>query len=134
MLGAEYAQCERYADAAVQLTVALDQAPDLRPARVQLALLWLTLQAPSQCHLVAQPLLDLPKSSEYHQFGVALVALGEGDSTTAIQALLAARGLETDNVALARDMNLLLDALHAKSSAAEVGHQAAISAYAGQRL
>src|SRR6267143_4606472 len=73
----------RYDEAAVQLTLAVDQAPDMLAARVQLALLWLTLQAPSQCELIARPLLELPEDSAYRHFGAGLSALCRGDDAAA---------------------------------------------------
>jgi len=139
LLGAEYAHVGRYAEAAVELTLAVDQAPDLLAARVQLALLWLTLQAPSQTELIAKPLLDLSPDTAYHHFGAGLVALCRGDHAAAVQALRTAQSRPIDNAPLAADMAMLLKALTEQlpaaspSGASDIDHQAAISAYTRQR-
>lgn len=145
LLAAELAHVQRYSEAVVQFTLAVEQAPELLPARVQLALLWLTLQSASQCEAVARPLLELPTDNAYHHIGAALTAVSRGDQPAAVEALRTVDTLPLDNAPLAADMKLLLNALLAQSasqptaaasateSAREVDHLAAISLYSGRR-
>jgi tetratricopeptide (TPR) repeat protein len=143
LLGAELAHVQRYGDAVVHLTLAADQAPELLAARVQLALLWLTLQSAAQAQAAALPLLSLPEDSAYRHFGLALTALCTGDQAAAVQSLKDAQARAVDNAPLAADMNLLLQALsqaagtvvsgEPRKAPGEVDHQAAISLYAGRR-
>lgn len=141
LLGAELAHLQRYGDAVVHLTLAVDQAPELLPARVQLALLWLTLQSAAQAESAARPLLDLPADSGYHQVGRALTSLCQGNQGLAIESLRAVQSLGLDNAPLAADMDLLLKALveqsgassSARSGSGEVDHEVAISVYSGRR-
>lgn len=145
LLAAELAHVQRYPEAVVQFTLAVEQAPELLPARVQLALLWLTLQSAPQCEAVARPLLDLPADNAYRHIGAALTAISRGELEAAVEALRTVDALPLDNAPLAGDMKLLLDALVARSApqpavtapaaeaAREVDHLAAISLYSGRR-
>jgi len=146
LLGAELAQVGRYGDAVVHFTQTVDQAPELVSARVQLALLWLTLQSPPQSELAARPLLELPSDSAYHHFGVALTSLSQGEQAKAVQALRTAQTCALDNAPLGADMNMLLNALLAQAgqsegappaatpaNAGEIDHEVAISVYSGRR-
>lgn len=143
LLGAELAHLKRYGDAIVHLTLAADLSPQLLAARVQLALLWLTLQAVAQAQAAARPLLDLPEDSAYRYFGAAITALCTGDDAGAIQALKQSQACAVDNAPLAGDMNMLLQALlqaaqtvvasDAPKAAGDIDHQVAISLYAGRR-
>ena len=139
LLGAELAHMERYGDAVVHFTHAVEQAPQLLAARVQLALLWLTLQSTAQAESVSAALIDLPDDNAYHHIGRALTALCRGQRAEAIESLRIMQGMAIDNAPLAADMAMLLKSLGeqvqpaAGATNGEVDHRVAISVYAGRR-
>ena len=126
LLGTEYAQAQRYGDAVLHMTTAVEQAPELWTARLQLGLLWLTLANPATAVAQLQPLAGLPDTDALHHFGLGLVHLA-GDDLPAARAALA-RGLEIggDNVPLQGDMRMLIERIDA--AAASVPQQAPAAA------
>lgn len=144
LLGAEYAQGQRYGDAVVHLTTAVEQAPSLWTARLQLGLLWLSLSNPTAAMAALQPLNDLPETDALHHFGHALTALCRDDLALASSMLQAGLQIGADNAPLLADMQRLLDATLSRmreavrppsseiDEAQQVSHGLAISAYTGR--
>lgn len=138
LLGADYAQRQRYGDAVLHMTTAVEQAPELGVARVQLGLLWLTLKNPNASRDVLQPLLQLPSPDALRFFGEGLLALAADDLQGAAGRLAAGLEIGIANLPLMEDMRRLLDAIRVQqtggaTSTAEpvVSHGMAISAYTG---
>jgi len=143
LLGAEFAQDQRYGDAVVHFTTAVEQSPSLWIARLQLGLLWLSLSNPTAAAMALQPLNELPETDALHHFGRALTALCSGDLPGASSMLQTGLQLGADNAPLLADMRRLLDATmsrmreaaespSATGDARQVSHDLAISAYTGQ--
>jgi tetratricopeptide (TPR) repeat protein len=143
LLGAEYAQGQRYGDAVVHLTTAVEQAPSLWIARLQLGLLWLTLSNPTAAITALHPLHDLPETDALHHFGRALTALCGDDLPSASSLLQAGLQVGSDNAPLLADMQRLLDATLSRmresvespspvDDGRQVSHDLAISAYSGR--
>lgn len=112
LLGAELAQCERYGDAVVRMALALELEPALDTARLQLGLLWLTLQLPGRCAQEVAPLRALPPSDALRHFADGLDALARNDLPHAHACLSAGLQCPNDNVSLRSDMLRLLQATH----------------------
>jgi len=143
LLGAECAQAQRYGDAVVHLTTAVEQAPTLWIARLQLGLLWLTLSNPTAATAALLPLNDLPETDALHHFGRALTALGRDDLPGAASTLQAGLQMGADNAPLLADMRRLLEATLSRmrdspqppsaiADARLFSHDLAISAYSGR--
>jgi len=115
LLGAEYVQLRRFGDAVLHMAMALEQDPQYKVARLQLALLWLTLSAPMQATQVLQPLLTQAPSDALSDFAAALDALAQGDASTARQHLLTGLTRPSENFELKSDMERLLDAIQASA-------------------
>lgn len=136
LLAAEYAQAGRYGDAVLSFAMAVERAPAFAPARFQLGLLWVTLNAPGQALGVLDPLLSLPESEPFHHFGAALVALCRDALPEALAALERGLALPNDNAALVADMRRLQASLQASQEGSpetaetlETKHGLAVSAY-----
>ena len=141
LLGAECAQRKQFGDAVLHLTTAVDQAPHMAVARLQLGLLWITQANPAAALAQLGPLAELPEGQAVRHFGEALSALCRDDLAGAGQQLR--RGLDApcDNALLRADMQRLLDAVQARlgsvgpdanlpgADAVAVSHGMAISAY-----
>ena len=148
LLGAEYAQRQQYGDAVLHMTTAVEQAPELWIARLQLGLLWLTLGNPASAQAQLQPLSRLPEGDVLRRFGDALAALCRDDLRTAVEQLRAGLLTGSDNAPLMADMRRLLSAVEERLSAsgaataaqaigdarAGVSHGMAISAYTRRGL
>lgn len=109
LLGAEHAQAQQYGDAVLHLSLAVEQAPQLAAARLQLGLLWLTLKAPGHSAAILAPLLAAPEADSLRHFAQGIAALGQDALAQAAQSLRAGLALPGDNAALAADMRKLLD-------------------------
>jgi tetratricopeptide (TPR) repeat protein len=137
LLGADYAQRRHYGDAVLHMTTAVEQAPQLWVARVQLGLLWLTLRNPHAAQGVLQPLAQLPSSDALRLFGEGLLALAADELSNAARQLSAGLEVGVPNPPLMADMRRLLEAVQgqqangATSVEAVVSHGMAISAYTG---
>lgn len=145
LLGAQYAQRERYGDAVLHLSTAVEQMPGLAEARLQLGLLWLTLRNPASAISQLQPLLQLPEDVAMHHCGQGLIPLAGDELAAAHVALSRGIAIGCDNAALIEDMRKLLRGIEAAQPAATVAaslstrpellasvqHDLAISAYKG---
>jgi len=125
LLGTEYAQTKRYGDAVLHMTTAVEQAPELWTARLQLGLLWLTLANPATAVAQLQPLTALPDTDALHHFGVGLTQLAGDDLAAAHAALTRGLDIGCDNSPLLGDMRLLLSSIE---SAMQQQQQAAAAA------
>lgn len=117
LLGAEHAQARQYGDAVLHLSLAVEQAPQLAPARLQLGLLWLTLKAPGHSASILAPLLSAPETDPLRHFAQGIVALGQDALAQAAQSLRTGLALPGDNAALAADMRKLLERTEAAVAA-----------------
>lgn len=139
LLGTAFAEAGRNGDAVLHMTTAVEQAPQLAEARLQLGLLWLTLDNPATAVAVLSPLTTLPADSALHQFGAALVCVGEGRVEAACAALRAGLAIGCGNAPLMGDMRVLLERLEqnsagdatAQAELRTLQHGMAISAYSG---
>jgi len=116
LIGAAHAEAGRHGDAVLHLSTAVEQAPLLAEARLQLGLLWLTLGNPSTGADVLRPLASLPSESALHHFGIALVAVAEERASDAAQSLRAGIATPCDNAALVGDMRRLLERVEAAAT------------------
>jgi predicted Zn-dependent protease len=135
LLGAEYAQRQRYGDAVLHFTTAVEQDPSLAAARLQLGLLWLSLGNAEAAAAPLQPLASLDEGDPLRHFARALLSLCRDDLGSASAELRHGLRLDNRNAPLAADMQRLLAAIDASTAAPEVGsvsHGMAISAYTGQ--
>lgn len=142
LLGAECAQRKHFGDAVLHLTTAVDQAPGMAVARLQLGLLWITQGNPAAALAQLGPLADLPEGDALRHFGEALSGLCRDDVPEAQRQLRLGLDAPCDNALLRTDMQRLLDALQARlaqtaadarlpaAEAVSVSHGMAISAYA----
>lgn len=144
LLGAEFAQSRRYGDAVLHMTTAIEQSPELWEARLQLGLLWLTLQNPTAALSQLSALSALPIDNPLRSFGEGLISLAQGSVDDALTHLAAGLLARTDNPALMADMRRLKKTLEAQVKAraslpggqlavdtAAISHGLAISAYNG---
>jgi len=138
LLGADHAARGSIGDAVLHLTKAVEQAPQLHEARLQLALLWLTQDDPRTAGDVVRPLSQLPDTTAMHHFGAALALLASDEPALACAALRQGLAIGCDNPPLMGDMRTLLQRLE---NAGRDAHQQedrqamqlgiAINAYAG---
>ncbi len=138
LLGADLVVRGQHGDAVLHMTTAMEQAPQLWEARLQLGLLWLTLDNLQTAATVAQPLTALPDTTAMHHFGAALSLIAAGQVGLASAALRHGLAIGSDNVPLMGDMRTLLQRLEqAQQSASQESDLQvmqlgmAISAYAG---
>ncbi len=141
LLGAGFAQRKQFGDAVLHMTTAVDQAPQMAVARLQLGLLWITQANPAAALAQLGPLAELPEGQAVRHFGEGLSALCRDDLATAEQQLLKGLAAECDNALLRADMQQLLAAVQARlcallpgaqlpaAEAVSVSHDMAISAY-----
>jgi tetratricopeptide (TPR) repeat protein len=130
LLGTEYAQAQRYGDAVLHLTSAVEQAPELFTARLQLGLLWLTLANPATAVAQLQPLAGLPDTDALHHFGRGLVHLAGDDLPAARDALARGLAIGSDNAPLLGDMRLLVERIDAMAASAPQQQPAAAPGFA----
>jgi tetratricopeptide (TPR) repeat protein len=144
LLGAEYAELGRTGDAIVHMTKAVEQAPELGAARLQLGLLWLLAGSPQAATAQLGPLRELPADDALRRFGEAIVLLAQSDLDGASRRLRDGLALKCDNAALVDDMARLLQRLQQTGAAlppaisgrtaapVAPSHDMAISAYTGR--
>ena len=108
LLGADCAQDGRNGDAILHLSTAVEHAPGLAPARLQLGLLWLSTGNPRTAQQVLAPLAALPDDDVVGRFGVALSALAGNDIAAARAALHEALALPCDHPAMLADIRTVL--------------------------
>lgn len=121
MLGSEYAQIGMVPEAKAVLHKALVAPPELPLARFQLGLLHLSTGEPDQARAVWQPLADLPTSSPnayLRRFAQGLLDASAESWDSARAALLEGMALNTENAALNKDMQGVLDRMAAVAPAA----------------
>lgn len=111
LLGADCAERGVNGDAVLHLTTAVEQAPRLWEARLQLALLWLTQDNLRTAASVAGPLQELPDTTAMHHFGAALSLAANGQAGLACAALRQGLAIGCDNAPLMADMRTLLQRL-----------------------
>lgn len=110
LLGAELAQSREYDRAVVEIGKALTLAPDLHYARFQLGLLHLTMAHPSTAMTVWAPLEQIPGDKvPLKLFKRGLEALIEDRFADCVELLAYGINLNTDNAALAADMQKIID-------------------------
>ena len=138
LLGADCASRGLNGDAVLHLTTAVEQAPQLHEARLQLALLWLTLDNPRTAGDVVRPLSQLPDTMALHHFGAALALIARDEGELACAGLRQGLAIGCDNPPLMGDMRTLLQRLEnaGRDVRQDVDRQAlqlgiAINAYAG---
>jgi len=136
LLGTAFAAEGRSGDAVLHMTTAVEQAPQLAEARLQLGLLWLTLDNPATAAGVLRPLLELPAQGALHHFGAALVFVAENRVADACDALRQGLAIGCANAPLMGDMRTLLGRLEQGAADADaelraMQHGMAISAYGG---
>lgn len=136
LLGAACAQRGDNGQALLHLTTAVEGAPGLPEARLQLGLLWLTTGHAQTASEVLAPLSALAGDQAVGRFGAALAALAHGAIDPAREALRQGLAQPCANAALVADMRALLQRLD--TAAAEpandadrqaLQHGMAVSAY-----
>lgn len=114
LIGAEHAQLGMYERAADEMEHALALSPQLHMARLQLALLHLSLGRSEAAMRVLQPLEQLGAEHALYQFGQGLQHLLHERFTPCRHALEKGMALNTDNPSLNADIGKLLNALPAE--------------------
>ncbi len=114
LLGAACAQRGDDGNALLHLTTAVEGAPNLLEARLQLGLLWLVTGHPRTASQVLEPLASVAGDQAIGRFGLALRALAGGATAAACEALKQGFELPCGNAALVADMRALLERLQAQ--------------------
>ena len=135
LAGAEFAQRNDIGNAVLHFSRALELAPELHIARLQLALLWLTQSSPRSAAATLQPLLDANDETSMGHFARALAALARDDAATAMAWLDSGLAAGHPNAALIGDMRAMRSRLAAALYATDpdittMRHGLAIGAYA----
>jgi tetratricopeptide (TPR) repeat protein len=107
LLGAELASAREYDRAIAEMQRAIDLEPSLHTARFQLGLLHLTLARPDLARALWAPLESQPDES-LRLFKRGLEALIVDDFNTCIEQLHAGIRANTTNLALNRDMEMVI--------------------------
>jgi tetratricopeptide (TPR) repeat protein len=108
LLGAELAQAGHYDRAAQEMRAAVQMQPGLHTASLQLGLLLLTMNKPSDAIAAWQPLDRLDERAALRLFKGGLEALIHEDFELCIRLLTQGIAANTTNPALNRDMNLVI--------------------------
>ncbi|HWM69320.1 MAG TPA: hypothetical protein VNO35_22210 [Steroidobacteraceae bacterium] len=108
LLGAELAQAGHYDRAVQEMRAAVQMQPDLHTASLQLGLLLLTMNEPSDAITAWQPLDRLDERAALRLFKGGLEALIHEDFERCIRLLTQGIAANTTNPALNRDMNLVI--------------------------
>jgi tetratricopeptide (TPR) repeat protein len=104
LLGAELAQQGHYDDAATALTSAIAIDPSLHTARLQLGLLYLTMEQTERSMAVLAKLDELPEDNALRHFKAGLQALASDQLDVCAAALRRGIALNAANAALNKDM------------------------------
>ncbi len=126
LLAAELAQQQDHDGAILEFTAALALDPTLDTARLQLALLHLTLAQPEQALAALAPLANLADGEPLEHFKAGLEALVRDDLQGSLQALQRGVASNTSNPALNRDMQLIIDRLRETLAAAPADSDLAV--------
>lgn len=111
LLAAELAQQQEHDAAILEFTAAIALDPALDTARLQLALLHLTLAQPEQALAALAPLANLADGEPLKYFKAGLEALAHDNLLGSLQALQQGVASNTSNPVLNRDMQLIIDRL-----------------------
>ncbi|MBC7381184.1 MAG: hypothetical protein H7346_27615 [Burkholderiaceae bacterium] len=117
LLGAEHAQIGLYPRAMEEMQRAVDMAPTLYAARLQLGLLYLTSAMVEESVATLAPLQDLGDENFYSCFSQGLQHLIRDEFADCRHWLQKGMGLNDENLALNGDMQRILDALPAEAAA-----------------
>ena len=109
LLGAEFAAQRQYDSAVEQFNAALAIEPNLHTARLQLGLLLLTMAKVEQAMAILEPLDALGDQSPFAHFKLGLQALASDRFDDCIAALERGISLNTENDALNKDMQKIID-------------------------
>ena len=127
LLGAEYAQIQKYDAAVAQMGAAIALDPSLNIARFQLGLLWITQGNGANAQLILAPLEEVPADNPLHHFGKGLIYLTQDQFPECVQHLKQGIELNTENLPLNNDMQRILDEIakmDAHSTAVETQKEA----------
>ena len=117
LLGAELAQQRDYEGAVLEMSAAIALNPLLHVARLQLALLHLTLAQPGHAQHLLAPLEQLQDDSPLKHFKRGLEALIRDDFAACVQALEHGIALNRDNAPLNADMKLIVSKVNSAADA-----------------
>lgn len=120
LLGATYAEIAMPERAEASMRAALEHAPDLHIARLQLGLLLIKLGR-SEAVAELEPLLALPQVDELHWFGRALQHVSQEDAASAIEAIERGLACEVENPDLHDSMRSMLERLRSADDAPVAG-------------
>jgi tetratricopeptide (TPR) repeat protein len=121
-LGAEHAQIGMHERAMAEMERAIEMAPALDTARIQLALLCFAHALLERGEACLQPLLERQEADCMGHFARGLVALGHDDLLGCRQAVERGITLNVTNAALNDDMVRLLEAIHEDAGQTEAPH------------
>jgi tetratricopeptide (TPR) repeat protein len=113
LLAAEMAQAQDYEGAVLEFSAAIALNPMLHVARLQLGLLHLTLGQPHHTTAVLAPLEDLGDDDAIKHFKRGLEALIADAFESCLANLQRGIELNRSNAPLNRDMQLIIDRVHA---------------------
>lgn len=125
LLGAELAQQQDYEGAVLEMSAAIALNPLLHVARLQLALLHLTLAQPDHSLQLLAPLEQLADDSPLKHFKRGLEALIRDDFAACVQALEQGIALNRDNAPLNADMQLIVSRVRGLADANRESQDAA---------
>lgn len=119
LFGAELAQRREYPRAAIEFSTALQLAPSLHTARLQLGLLQLSMGQPQQAVGTLAPMESLPAELYWLTlFQRGLTALAQDQLADSLDWLTQGIAANTSNAPLNIDMTLLINAIQQRLDAA----------------
>jgi tetratricopeptide (TPR) repeat protein len=107
--GSVLAALQRYPEAQDAIRRAIDLAPGYDIARFQLGLLEFTSGNAASAEMTWRPLQRLPGDSYLRLFATGLLYLGRDDFVQAVEMLREGIARNTDNPAMNRDMQMVID-------------------------
>lgn len=128
LIGAELAQMGRMDEAETAYANAVLLAPELDMARYQLGLIQFTSGRAALALVTWGPLFQRPPESALQRIVHGFAALAQDDFTQALACFREGMGLNKDNAALNRDLQMMIDKILAQTGQAPVAESAAPAA------
>jgi tetratricopeptide (TPR) repeat protein len=111
LMGAEYAQAQRLAEAEAAFANAVLLAPDFETARYQLGLLQFTSGRAAVAHVTWEPLFRLPETHPLRSFVLGFAALARDEFDAALSHFQAGIDLNQVNLPMNNDIRQVIAAI-----------------------
>jgi tetratricopeptide (TPR) repeat protein len=112
LMGAEYAQAKRLAEAEAAFATAVMLAPEFETARYQLGLLQYTSGRAAVAHVTWEPLFHLPEHHPVRNFVLGFAALARDDFDRALMHFAAGVAANRANPPMNADIGHVIAAIH----------------------